>query len=111
MMVRYHCHYRGVAFFKGKDGIRQQTVDGRIMPNCAVQSTSSVCSSKLHNVDDQQLAALAQITLNGRQLKLALPGTKTAACDLASWWGFPINQSPAAISGTKVVLCPAFRTF
>ncbi|EDN06485.1 predicted protein [Histoplasma mississippiense (nom. inval.)] len=31
MMASHHCHYQGVAFFEGKDGIRQQTVDGRIM--------------------------------------------------------------------------------
>ncbi|OJD12102.1 hypothetical protein AJ78_07251 [Emergomyces pasteurianus Ep9510] len=31
MMGSPHCHYHGVAFFEGKDGIRKQTVNGRVM--------------------------------------------------------------------------------
>ncbi|PGH19285.1 hypothetical protein AJ80_04038 [Polytolypa hystricis UAMH7299] len=31
LTAKHHCHYQGVAFFEGKDGIRKQTVDGRIM--------------------------------------------------------------------------------
>jgi hypothetical protein len=49
MMTSQHCHYRGVAFFKDKDSIRQQTVDGRIMVDASRFRKVNPGYSKLQN--------------------------------------------------------------